>query len=443
MPFRPGWSGGRLFTPASVPGVLHWWSSSDLADGLVGSWVDRVGGLNATAAGALRPTRSVTAINGRPGVTFGGAQALSAARNFSAFSGLRMLLGVQQSALAVQLWIEHTANSVTTNGGFGLGSAFDGASTRALSASCNGGGSGVAISPNTYYCATFPRVVSAGVSTAIANGTEFINQDGFSPALSNVSASGGGGGALANSTLNLGARSGGVSGLSGVISDIVIAQTSVSAGDLARLRTFLLGTMGFNIELGRVLCLGDSITLSSNGNTGGWRKGIENALGAAGVHLSFTADLSTASGTMSLPWHHGVAGETAAGALAYAAAIVAANAPNIIVLAYGMNDIGLGASPATYAANMETLAAACLAAAPGARIVCVAPFDPTAAFAPYFANIANYAPARTALAAMCTLHGYTYVTTPQPTLSDGVHPIDGAGGYPVMVDPIFAGLRAA
>lgn len=89
--FDGGISGGgaaapALWTPSNLGAALvAWWDPSDTAHitfntGTVASWVDRAGG-NALiqATGANQPGWSATALNGAPGLTFNGSQAVRAA----------------------------------------------------------------------------------------------------------------------------------------------------------------------------------------------------------------------------------------------------------------------------------------------------------------------------------------------------------------------------
>lgn len=77
-------SGNVLWTPLNLGSALvAWWDASDTAHIVlsvsnVTSWTDKVSGIVALqATGAAQPTYSATARNGKPGVTFSGAQNLA------------------------------------------------------------------------------------------------------------------------------------------------------------------------------------------------------------------------------------------------------------------------------------------------------------------------------------------------------------------------------
>lgn len=74
----------------------RWRADSIGAPGLVASWVDSIGGVNITAAGAARPTRGTNALNGQASVAFDGvANTLTAAAFVRAQPSTIVLVGVQ------------------------------------------------------------------------------------------------------------------------------------------------------------------------------------------------------------------------------------------------------------------------------------------------------------------------------------------------------------
>ena len=73
------------FSPASFANLIHWFDADDaasfsLSSTLVDQWDDKSGNAyHATAAGAARPTKTVSLVNGRPAVVMSGSNTLEAA----------------------------------------------------------------------------------------------------------------------------------------------------------------------------------------------------------------------------------------------------------------------------------------------------------------------------------------------------------------------------
>lgn len=132
--------GGALWTPAQLgAAVVGWWDASNFATitqvgGLVSAWASLAGGITANAAGAQRPTYSGTARNGKPGLTFAGAQIMNmssvAAFNVGAGPIWLMATGYAAPGSAFASLVEYGANPANQNilvaiSGIGTAEAYD------------------------------------------------------------------------------------------------------------------------------------------------------------------------------------------------------------------------------------------------------------------------------------------------------------------------------
>src|SRR5689334_13402690 len=62
-PFMGLRSAVAAFTPTSIGGLAYYWDYTDLANGAVGTWTDRIQGLSLTqATGSRKPTKSATGV---------------------------------------------------------------------------------------------------------------------------------------------------------------------------------------------------------------------------------------------------------------------------------------------------------------------------------------------------------------------------------------------
>ncbi len=193
---------------------------------------------------------------------------------------------------------------------------------------------------------------------------------------------------------------------------------------------------------GKIMCCGDSITVGYDGLTGGWRKKFLNDLNALGVKFATVGPYTTDSPGMSWPNHLGLSGDRAEFATVFFAGEVSARDPSIIIYGWGMNDLGNGRTPTQYLNDIDTLIDG--AQANGFAIHLIQTLIlPTADDPTYYANIANYVTAQAALPARVAAQGCRLVDVGAPTLADGVHPADGAGGYDLMATRILAAVLAA
>jgi hypothetical protein len=231
----------------------------------------------------------------------------------------------------------------------------------------------------------------------------------------------------------------------GIINEILIVAGVTTADQRSAARAYLaakypdpVAPTGFG-NMGNVLYVGDSITQSSEAMTGGWRKEVENLALTAGYTWEATGPLTTDSGVMAKKGHYGISGNTAANALASIRSICNIARPDRIVWGFGMNDIGNGTSAADFVSFYEQCLDQADYSAPHVQHVVQTLIYPTAGA--YFANLAVYQEAQPLLAAMVAGRANaTMADVGQPTTSDGYHPIDGPGGYPIMAQPILTAL---
>jgi lysophospholipase L1-like esterase len=179
----------------------------------------------------------------------------------------------------------------------------------------------------------------------------------------------------------------------------------------------------------RVMACGDSITYGYQSLLGGWRP---RATQAVSVRYAWVGPYD------SYGLNRGVSGEKAsdvAGDLAAFAAELVTYAPDVVVLAWGTNDLGNGGTVADYETNMNAIIDQVQMTLPLCKIVVQSIVEPTSG--PYFAHIANYVTANTTtLPAICAAQGCTFADVGTSIVtSDGVHPVQGDTGYNLMAQP--------
>lgn len=176
----------------------------------------------------------------------------------------------------------------------------------------------------------------------------------------------------------------------------------------------------------RVLCFGDSITVGHDALTGGWRKGLGEAAAAAGKPIMWCGLFSDAIGS-----HRGLANESGSSGTITTnmQAWCAGYAPDVIIIAWGINDAAGGASGATILSTLEGRIDLAQAGAPNAAIFVQKILRNAIGGTAYNAQIDI---ANAGLPDLCTAQGVTFVDVGDPVRSDNVHPIDGPTGYDLM-----------
>lgn len=194
---------------------------------------------------------------------------------------------------------------------------------------------------------------------------------------------------------------------------------------------------------GRILVMGDSITVGHNGLVGGWRVGLSTALTTATVQHTYVGPYSDAYGA-----HRGVSGTAACLQTSAVQTDCETYDPRVIVISYGVNDIGGNADGGQQQTAAQTITAItnvinwCQAGAPQASILVATVVVPqTSAFASYYARRAIHEEYNALLPALCASKGVRLVDMGAPTTSDGVHP--DADGYADMAATHSAAILAA
>ena len=194
---------------------------------------------------------------------------------------------------------------------------------------------------------------------------------------------------------------------------------------------------------GKIMCAGDSITVGFNALTGGWRKKLFADLATAGIAFTAVGPYSSSSPGMSATAHRGLSGDKASAAKTGLGAEVATADPDVIVYGFGMNDLGSGTSTAAqYLNDMD----ACIDAAQANVFFAVhlvqTLIRPTSPHS-YFSNVSRFDTAQTDLPARVSAQGGAIINVGAPSLSDGVHPNDGASGFDAMATAIYNAILAA
>ena len=180
----------------------------------------------------------------------------------------------------------------------------------------------------------------------------------------------------------------------------------------------------------RIFCCGDSITSGYSAETGGWRTGLGAALTAAGVPHSWAGPSSDSAGS-----HRGVPSQRANQITSAFQTECQRYAPEIIIIGWGVNDAGTGATATQILDSLDAIINWAQAGAPNARIYVQTVLTIAAATA-VISDVNAGLPAR------CAAQGVTLIDVGNPVRGDGTHPVDGATGYDLMASAIAAALIA-
>lgn len=419
-----GPSNALAYTPLDEgSGLIEWLDPRTLTPGLVASWVGRKGVMTLTAAGGARPTASATSMNGKPGVTGNGtANVMSGSLDLSAYSALRCIAAMVDTTSSDSTPMEFTTNVSTQDGSFRIETNF-GSGTIHLWAR---GSSAAGVAAFDETLAT-PQCVSFCPDTSLTVGGRFVRVNGTALASTGSIASCGPGN-FANSTLYLFGRN--ASGFwGGTYGHVVFIPGNATDATCDRLERFIVYQTSLT-QWTDVLICGDSTAEGRNGLTGGFRPGVNAALGA---DHHFVGPFSSHG------FHRGVPNERLSQIVAdlptFGATLLLYH-PQKIWLGWVINDCRNGRTAAQIFADYTTLIAYIRSLLPAAVIAIGSAIVSTdgvgaTAFADYNAGVAAFAAAQAArLSALGA-----------PTLdSDKIHPVDTAGGYPSEVAAIAAAL---
>jgi lysophospholipase L1-like esterase len=225
-------------------------------------------------------------------------------------------------------------------------------------------------------------------------------------------------------------------------------KRALTDAEIARVRAWLLA----QFDPWRIMWCGDSTTSGSAGLVGGMRLDAQDVLIAAGVpfrSVGPSADGFSEGGFLVDGRHYGIGGVTQASRLGgVLTAVQATYTPDVLVLAYGVNDIGGATRTGAQAlADTETLIGEIIAQDATARIVvrdCLR-LAGYPAYAAYESERAAYNAGIDALVAAQVALGRRVAAwhlTSDPTTSDGLHPDDTATGYPSMAASAAAAIQS-
>ena len=187
---------------------------------------------------------------------------------------------------------------------------------------------------------------------------------------------------------------------------------------------------------GRILVMGDSITVGYYGLVGGWRAGLTSALSTAGVAHATVGPYSDAYGN-----HRGVSGICAYQQTSSVQTDCETYKPSIIVSASGANDIGGGATAAQTIAELGEIIDWCRAGAPHAMIELQTVIVPQNNGIPsYYDRRDIFSELNGLLPALCVTYGVSLIDVGAPDTTDGLHP--SSTGYASMATAISSALLA-
>lgn len=196
---------------------------------------------------------------------------------------------------------------------------------------------------------------------------------------------------------------------------------------------------------GRIMVMGDSITLGWYSQLGGWRVGLGSALTSAGIGYSYVGPLSDAYGA-----HRAVIATAASQQTSAVQTDCATYRPRVVIIGWGANDVGgiadggQGRTAAQAIMSLGDVIDWTTAGAPQAKVFVQTVVVPqTSAIASYWAARATFSELNGLLPALCTSRGATLIDIGAPTTSDGLHPDQTATGYPAMASTIYAAVAAA
>ena len=200
-------------------GLLRKSSDVSLVGSAIASLLDRSGnGKHATqATSTARPTYSATAINSRPGMTLDSGDLLvTPSIDLSPYTAAALMVLCQDTDTAARVIAEFSPNAASNVGGFYLTSNEVAGTLRFLA---NGGA--LSSAQSTAETMASPKVVTGTIDLALAANEAEIRVAGANATASRPHA--GNGSALGNYSLNIGARSGPTSGMTGAIGAVVLA----------------------------------------------------------------------------------------------------------------------------------------------------------------------------------------------------------------------------
>lgn len=186
--------------------------------------------------------------------------------------------------------------------------------------------------------------------------------------------------------------------------------------------------------------MGDSITWGYAALTGGWRKGLNNLLDSSSVIYNCVGNFTSDSPGMTKPNHIGISGDRAT---YYNTSQIQSRIntyqPEVVILGYGMNDIGNGVTPTNFINAYKTIIDA-INSSKYCRIYVQKIIIPSQSHA-YTAYLSNYTTANNLIADFINYaSNVKIIEIDSITTSDGIHPSDGTNGYDKMANQINQAL---
>jgi lysophospholipase L1-like esterase len=196
----------------------------------------------------------------------------------------------------------------------------------------------------------------------------------------------------------------------------------------------------FGKHSGKIMYIGDSITVGHNALSGGWRKNLNVLMTAENREFSCVGLFSDPAG-MAKNNHLGISGDKATTqTISVVQSRITTYQPNIIILGYGMNDLGQGVTPAAFITSIKNIVD-WINAVKFCKIYIQKIIVPTMGH-PYASFASNFNTANTLIEDLPNYSSnISIVNINGIATSDGIHPIDGATGYDKMGTQIHDALE--
>lgn len=226
------------FTPADLPGVVHWWdavlSSKTGSPGAISQWDDLVGSLDLTqGTGAAQPTDNTATINSLAAMAFDGTDdAMANAGAVSVTTSVHLFIVMKFNALVdADCIIDCGPNSFgnETDNGFGFYLDENSGDTGVLTFCVGTGAAGAELDSSATVGTSNAHLIEAWISTTAQIG---VAVDGS--ANTAVPANG----MAAPDPIFLAARSGGLNEIPANYGMIVICNQQITGDDLTAMRSY-------------------------------------------------------------------------------------------------------------------------------------------------------------------------------------------------------------
>lgn len=191
---------------------------------------------------------------------------------------------------------------------------------------------------------------------------------------------------------------------------------------------------------GSIMYSGDSITVGNNALTGGWRVGLNNLFDNEARNYSCVGTYNNYSPSMSNPNHEGLGGIKLSLIKNSFSSLINTFNPNIIILGYGMNDLGQGGGYSNLLNDYNFI----LNQIFSVKFVkvyiqkLIIPISDPYGYSSYTQDYIDFNNNINSLKINDTIE---IIDIDNIALSDGVHPIDGVNGYLKMANQIHSAIN--